>query len=242
MINIRNIAFCVIFALLFTSAGIIVRREYSAETMLNSCTFYKDNVIIDAGHGGEDGGAVGIDGTLEKDVNLSISEKIYDLLGLYGINVYMTRSDDVSLHSENAKKINKRKLSDMQNRVKQVTETPNAVLISIHQNYFPEENCRGAQVFFGKNNVQSRPLAESVLISLNKGLNDRYIRDIKKVEDRVYLLKNVNCPAILVECGFLSNAKESELLMSDSYRLKISACIASGYLQYTKDEVMEDAL
>ncbi len=242
MRNTKIIFFCIIFVLFFTSAGILIRREYSAETIGKSNFLYENTVIIDAGHGGEDGGAVGIGGILEKDINLGISEKLNDILGLYGVNSKMTRSQDISLHSDGSEKQKKRKLSDAQNRVKQISETPGAILISIHQNSFPQESCHGAQVFFGKNNILSKSLAKNVLLSLNTGLDNGNSREIKKAEDRIYLIKNVNCPAILVECGFLTNKSEAELLMTDAYRLKISACIASGYLKYANENMTEDSI
>ncbi len=228
----RLVLFSFVFFATFLAAAITVKVEYNEEAMGVSENFPGDTVIIDAGHGGEDGGAVGINGILEKEINLSISEKVNALLGFYGVNTKMTRSEDISLHTEESKRQGKRKLSDAQNRVKQITDTPNAVLISIHQNSFPSENCKGAQVFFAKNNILSKPLAECVLNSIQSGLNDENKRVVKQAEDRIYLLKNINCPAVLVECGFITNSSESKLLMTEEYRLKLAACITSGYMQY----------
>ncbi len=234
--KLRLVLFGLMFFATFSVAAITVKNEYNEEIMGISGNFSGDTVIIDAGHGGEDGGAVGIDGILEKEINLSISEKANALLGFYGVNTKMTRSEDISLHTEESKRQGKRKLSDAQNRVKQITDTPNAVLISIHQNSFPDESCKGAQVFFAKNNILSHPLAECVLDSIQNGLNDKNKRVVKQAEDRIYLLKNINCPAVLVECGFITNSKESKLLMTEKYRLKLAACIVSGYVNYKNEK------
>lgn len=192
----------------------------------------RHTIIIDAGHGGEDGGAVGISGILEKEINLGISRKLENLLMFCGVNTKMTRNEDVSLNSDITSPIQKRKAADIKERVKAVAETPNAVLISVHQNSFPQNDCKGAQVFFSKNNVDSKLLAEKVQSCLKDGINDGNHRVEKQADDSIYILKNVNCPAVLVECGFVTNARESELLMTEKYRLKLALCIAGGYLKY----------
>ncbi len=186
-------------------------------------------VIIDAGHGGEDGGAFK-SGVYEKHINLSVSKKTECLLNFFGVNTKMTRNSDISLDTDTSKSLQQRKASDIKKRVKIITEKPNRILISIHQNSFPEEKYSGAQVFYSKNNVLSKLLAADVQNSLKTGLADGNNRVEKEADRSIYILEKVNCPAILVECGFLTNKRESDLLVTDTYQTKIAMCITIGYL------------
>lgn len=189
-------------------------------------------VVIDPGHGGFDGGAVGTTGVNEKGINLEISQKLSYLLGFYGVDTRMTRNDDVSIHSGEAESIRQKKATDIRNRVKMVNETPDATLISVHLNWFSQASCRGAQVFYSKNNPDGKLLAEVTQKSLAAGLDPQNHRIAKAGEDHIYLLKNVACPAILVECGFLTNPVEEQKLVNDDYQKKIAVCVAASYIQY----------
>lgn len=195
----------------------------------------RTTVIIDPGHGGEDGGATGVTGTLEKGVNLSISQKLQMLLEFYGENTVMTRNEDESIHNE-GDSVRGRKISDIKNRVKLVKKAENPVLLSVHLNFFPQESCRGAQVFYSQHNEKSKDLAESVQEMLKLGMNDGNNRSAKKAEKSIYLLNHVDCPAALTECGFLSNYSEEALLVTQEYQTKLAACIAAGYLQFISQE------
>jgi len=192
-------------------------------------------VIIDPGHGGEDGGATGVAGTLEKGINLNISRKLRYILEFYGVNTAMTRDSDASIHDE-GNSIRKRKISDMKNRVKIVEKTDNPVLLSVHLNFFPKPDCYGAQVFYSPFDPESKILAEYVQLSFKTGTNDDNSRAVKKAEKSIYLLNHVNCPAILAECGFLSNPNEEALLITDEYQTRLAGCIAAGYLQFSVKE------
>lgn len=180
--------------------------------------------IIDAGHGGEDGGAVSCSGEKESKINLEIATRLNDLLHLLGRETLMLRTEDVSLHTE-GKTIGARKTSDLRERVRIVNETENGVLISIHQNFFAESQYSGAQMFynevdFAKDLAQS--LQEHFVSTINKGSN----RQIKRV-DGIYLMEHIDKPGVLVECGFLSNAQEEAKLRSEEYQKKICCVIAS---------------
>lgn len=187
--------------------------------------------IIDPGHGGEDGGATGVTGVLEKGVNLNISHKLEALLGFYGYNTVLTRSGDESIHNDE-KSVRKRKIADIKNRVKLVKNTDNPILLSIHLNFFSQPECKGAQVFYSANNEKSKELAESIQRILKSGINDNNNRSVKQSGKNIYLLNNVDCPAVLVECGFLSNPNEESLLATQAYQTKIAVCITSGCLEY----------
>jgi N-acetylmuramoyl-L-alanine amidase len=191
-------------------------------------------VLIDAGHGGEDGGAVGLGGILEKEINLGVSKKLELVLNLCGINTDMTRRGDEALYSENEETTRQRKVADIKKRVEWVQSTPEAILISVHQNSFPQDNCKGAQVFYSRANIKSKDFAEVVQASLKDGL-DRDNRRKAKVSDKtIYLLNNVNCPAILIECGFISNTEECTKLPEKEYQKELCFSILCGIIEYVK--------
>ena len=187
--------------------------------------------VIDAGHGGEDGGAVGTDGSRESDINLAIARRLEGLLALLGEETRMTRTEDVSIHSEGAATLREKKRSDLKNRVALVNSTQGAVLVSIHQNSLPSsKRTHGAQVFFRKEEG-SAALANAVQRALNETVNLENEKTEKAIDPSIYLMKNVTAPAILIECGFLSNENETALLKSADYQQKLAVVIISGLLQ-----------
>ena len=196
----------------------------------NSDISDKRFVLIDAGHGGEDGGAVSVTGALEKDINLSIAKKLKQLLIINGYDVVMTRSDDVSLSDENLK--NGRKLSDLKNRVDLFNYSKNNIVISIHQNNFTDSKYSGTQVFYSNNNQNSVKLAECIKNSVVTLLQKDNSRECKKADSSIYVLDNAEVPAVLVECGFLSNENEARLLENDEYQNKIAYCLFLGFQEY----------
>ena len=183
-------------------------------------------VILDPGHGGEDGGAVSPKGIRESDLNLEISLRTRDLLRFLGLPVIMTRETDVSIHSPEAVTVSEKKVSDLKNRVKLAGETPNALLVSIHQNMFSESKYSGAQVFYAST-AGSKELAELLQASLQSDLDPTNHRQAKACTS-VYLLEKITCPGVLVECGFLSNSTEEALLQTEAYQKKLAAVIAAG--------------
>lgn len=183
--------------------------------------------MIDAGHGGEDGGAVSSDGVVESDINLAISADLSVLLSFLGEQTVMTRKEDISIYSAGAETLHEKKVSDLKNRVALVNETPHAVLVSIHQNSMPNaKSVHGAQVFYREGGEE---LAKSVQGALNQTLNDKE-KAAKSIPDTIYLMKNVTCPAILVECGFLSNAEETRKLQTSEHQKSLTITIAAGIL------------
>lgn len=179
-------------------------------------------IIIDAGHGGFDPGAVGVNGTLEKDINLEIALKLQKLLEQNGCMTILTRTEDNSLGET--------KRIDMKTR-KEIRDDKNADLfISIHLNSFPEGSCSGAQTFYA-NDEESKKLAETIQKNL-KDLGNEENKRVAKLLTDVYLLKNVTSPSVIVECGFLSNSKEEEALKSEEYQSRLSWGIYFGILEY----------
>jgi len=188
-------------------------------------------VIIDPGHGGEDGGAVSESGIVESGLNLEISLRLNDLMRFVGMQTLMTRSEDISVCDDGLDTIRARKASDIRNRVKLVNETDGAVLLSIHQNSLPSSpETHGAQVFWNRMDG-AEPLANIIQDALNTVINTERAKQSKKIPDTVYLMKHVTAPAILVECGFLSNAEETTALQEASHQITLVTAIAAGYLR-----------
>ena len=191
-------------------------------------------VVVDAGHGGEDGGALSARGDRESDINLSVALRLEQLLALCGMKTELIRRTDTSVGTEGSS-ISEKKVSDLKQRVRLVQETANPILISIHQNHFSEPKYRGAQVFYAASGG-SEALANSTQRALRAALDSGNQRQCKPA-DSVYLFSKVQCPAVLVECGFLSNPEEAELLQTDVYQKKLVCAIVCGLVQFLEEEV-----
>lgn len=191
-------------------------------------------IIIDAGHGGFDGGASAADGTVEKNINLKISQKAAAMLKFNGFNVIMTRDTDTGTEDDESQTIPKRKKSDLSNRLNLMKANPDAVFVSIHLNKFTTSAANGAQVFYTKNYSEAYDLAQSVQSSITKLIQPENTRVVKQGTNSTYLLKNAAVPAIIVECGFLSNKQELEKLKSDDYQSQMAFAIVCGILDYFK--------
>lgn len=199
-----------------------------------------DTLILDAGHGGEDGGTVSITGVSESQINLAIVLKMDDILGLYGTSPTLLRSEDVSLHSSDAISTREKKVSDLKNRVAAIQGAENATLISVHQNSFPDGRYKGAQVFYAPTDG-SMELAQHIQTALKASLQPDNNREIKKIPDTIYLMNHVNCRAVLVECGFLTNAEEEAHLRNDVYQRKLAALLSASWLS-SNDGIPEPGL
>ena len=186
-------------------------------------------VIIDAGHGGEDGGASSCTGMLESQINLEISLRLNDLLHLLGYQTRMIRTTDTAIYTE-GETLSAKKVSDLKNRVTIVNQTENGLLVSIHQNTFPDGRYSGAQVFYGKDSVRKQ-LADHLQTSMIKNLNPGSKRRAKP-SDGIYLMQHIQRPGILVECGFISNVEEDAKLRSADYQQKVVCVIATEVAQF----------
>ena len=187
-------------------------------------------VVVDAGHGGEDGGAVSSGGVEESQINLELGLRVNDLLRFCGQKTVMTREDDRSIHSDGANTIREKKSSDLRNRVAIVNAAEHGVLLSIHQNSLPSSpQTHGAQAFWnGQEGAQA--LAEAVQAALNTAINSERPKEAKAMGSSVYLMKNAQAPGVLVECGFLSNEAETTRLQDDSYQRRLAAAMTAGLL------------
>ena len=186
-------------------------------------------LILDAGHGGEDGGAVSVTGVPESRVNLEIVQKLRDTLALYGVDPVVLREEDVSLHDPEASTLREKKRSDLKNRVRAVEAVEGGTLLSIHQNSYPGSQYRGAQVFYAPTGG-SRELAELLQTALREELQPDNDRQAKPIPESVYLMNHVSCPAVLVECGFLTNPEEEALLRDGGYQRQLAAVLAGAWL------------
>ncbi len=189
-------------------------------------------IIIDPGHGGIDGGTQAADGTLEKEINLQIALKAHGYLSAFGYNTVLTRDGDFSIHNPEAKTIRAKKVSDLKNRLAIINNSNNPVFVSIHQNYFAQSKYHGTQVFYSGNNADSVRLAESIRKSVCDNLQQDNKRELKQSGTEIYLLYNSTVPSVMVECGFLSNNEEAELLKNETYQTKIAYFIAMGIIDY----------
>lgn len=219
------VMFLVFIILMITSTSNI-KFSVSTDTVKTLPT-----LIIDAGHGGEDGGAVSDNGVLEKDLNLLIANDTADLLFLFGFDVTKTRNDDISL-STDEDTVRFRKVADMKKRLEIFNSSENNVVISIHQNKFTESKYYGTQIFYSPNNDKSKTLAENIKFSVKSLLQPENERECKEADSGIYLLKNTDKPAVIVECGFISNYEECQKLLTDSYQKQMSYSIVAGFLDY----------
>ena len=228
----------IFFTLLFTAAslctaaaanGFFGNRESEESSLAVSDGAPPRTVVIDPGHGGEDAGCSAGE-VLEKDLNLSVSNDLYDLFSLFGIPVKMTRRDDVLLYDmyddlEDYK--GKKKIFDLKNRVRFAREE-DGIYLGIHMNKFPESSVRGVQVYYSPNDEGSEKLADAIRGGVSDGLGAVNAREIKKAGSSIFVLKELTSPAVLVECGFLSNPEDLALLSDAEYRKKLAVCIFSS--------------
>ncbi len=225
-INKLVVAIVLIFAVILCGVSIFIARKNN-ESMFVWGIQSGIPIVIDAGHGGEDSGAIAEDGTMEKTLNLDIALRLRDLLELAGYQVYMTRTEDISLCKDAFIK-----KEDMRNRINLSMEHPQAIFVSIHLNKFSMEQYNGAQVFYSDNHDDSSLLAQSIQETIRNNLQPNNTRQIKLGNDNSILLQSIDQPAVIVEGGFLSNREELALLKSEQYRSKLSYCIFMGIMTY----------
>ncbi|MCI9553533.1 MAG: N-acetylmuramoyl-L-alanine amidase, partial [Acutalibacter sp.] len=202
----------------------------------------KGTIVVDAGHGGEDGGAVAVNGVLEKDINLAIALELEKDLKQNNFEVIMVRNSDVSVGDSSLGTVSERKRSDTRARLRLVEETGECILISIHQNHFSEEKYSGAQVFYSANREESASLAESIRQNIVGSLQPDNKRENKQAGSNIYLMNNCQVPAVLVECGFLSNYAETEKLCTESYQKDMAAAIYNGLIDYLQENMNESSM
>ena len=221
----KALTLCLVSVLVFS---LVLSFGYASIPTVADVVKCKNTVIVDAGHGGEDGGTQSSAGVLEKDINLAVSLKLGALLRLMGYSVIYTRTQDKLVYGADAVTQRQKKVSDIQYRLKLTQTYPDALFLSIHQNYFTQSKYTGAQVFYSKNNPQSEKLADSIQESIRSLLQPENDRQIKPTGKDIYLLYHAALPAVMVECGFMSNPGEALLLSDELYQKKICLAVTAG--------------
>ncbi len=196
-------------------------------------------IVIDPGHGGPDGGAVGKDDTQEKDISLEVSKKVQKYLQQVGAIVYLTRETDKDLASPDVKGLSKRKSEDIRNRLAFINKKEADFFITLHLNALPSSKWRGAQTFYNPLKDENKHLAEMIQAELIRNLENTNRAAL--AINNVYLLKHAEVPGALVEIGFLSNAEEREMLKDSDYQQKVSASIYKGILRYITEEIKDES-
>ena len=226
----KILALAVAAALALTGVRGALRADRPVTPAFAQVRMPKEQLILDAGHGGEDGGAVSLTGVPESNINLAVVLRLDQLLGFYGVAPVLIRDSDISIYDPGCETLRQKKVSDLHNRVSIIEGTENAVVISVHQNTFTNSAYHGAQVFF-REGENSKALAKLMQDALREGIDPGNKRTPTKIPDSVYLMKHITCPAVLVECGFLSNPAEEEKLRGGSYQTQLALCIASAWLR-----------
>ena len=224
-----GVLLCIVGFFTILSAVSVFLQKPAQEASAN--TAGARTLIIDPGHGGEDGGAVAPDGTQEADVNLSISLRLNALARLCGVPTVLTRSSANIDYPTDAGTIAARKTADQRKRVEVINQMSDGVLISIHQNWYPAASPHGAQVLYSKT-AESQEFGSMLHEQLLRALDIENRRVAAPISDDIFLMRNVHCPAVLVECGFLSNPQELIQLKDPNYEMKLSMVMLSAYLQY----------
>lgn len=222
----KSILLMIFILVLFLSFIPVIMGEYRSN--IGGESEQQLTIILDAGHGGKDGGASSASGIVEKDIVLAVTKKVEDYLKLQGFNVVLTRDGDYDLAATDAKK---RKQQDLNKRVQIMNENSNAIAISIHANAIANSKWTGAQTFYDPKKVENKKLATAIMTSMKSNLEGTTTREPKSISS-LFILKNSNVPSTLVEIGFLSNPSEAELLNTESYQDQVAYSIYEGILYY----------
>ncbi len=233
MANMQGRALKILMAVILLTSMFFVAREGAAYVdSARVATEKLPCVVIDAGHGGRDPGKIGINGSLEKDINLAIAQKLKIFLEAEDIRVVMTRETDDGLYDETA---SNKKVQDMKERLAVIEKEKPILVVSIHQNSYPEEYVHGAQVFYYTTSTVGKNLAEIIQTRLVRSM-DPENRRVAKGNDSYYLLKKTVVPIVIIECGFLSNSQEAEKLSTALYQEKMAWSAHMGIMQYINSQ------
>ncbi len=219
-------------ALLFLVLLLLLFGDRLAQTASATLTQQLPLIILDAGHGGEDGGAVAADGTKEKDLNLALTLKLRDLLETLGLRTVLSRTEDRLHYPADASSMRSKKAADLRYRLELTQKNPDSVLLSVHMNQFSVSRYDGAQVFYSGNHPYSALLAQDIQDAIVRQTQPDNTRQIKQSGKEIFLLNQTQVPAVMVECGFLSNPQELEKLKNDSYQQQLASAIAEGLLNF----------
>lgn len=226
--------FFIMISTFFTFFGILIPKNEGGVQFVDEPSG-DPVIVIDAGHGGEDGGASTYGEVTEKELNLFIASDLCDMLRFCGVEVVMTRTEDILLYDKDSDYHGKKKSQDLAKRLKIANSTENAILVSIHMNAFPEAKYKGLQVYFSPNTESSYILANSIQNTVRIHLSPDNDRRVKKADSRIYLLDRFEGTGVLIECGFMSNPEEYESLCSEEYRKQLSVIIAESIIEFIQE-------
>ncbi len=214
-------------AALGIAAGIWIQSHESFTTLAGADI----KIVVDAGHGEPDGGAVGVSGVVEKDVNFAIAQKLAEVLEGRGAAVVMTRTGDSAIYDDGANTIREMKVSDMKNRRDIIKKSKADLFLSIHMNSFSDKNVNGLHIFYDKEHPDIEELAKNIQNGIG-AVTGAKVHTVKTADGKLFLMKNPPVPSILVECGFLSNPEEEKKLTDETYQSKIAWAIADEVVKY----------
>lgn len=225
--------FCFLLIVAVTAFCFTIDKDYGIKTANAVAKSEKPIIILDAGHGGFDGGAVSGD-IVEKEINLQFALSLEPMLKACGYKVIMTRTTDTGTEDDGLTTIHQKKVSDIKNRLNLIENTEIECFISLHQNMFSQSKYSGTQVFYGPNNEQSVVYGECVQETVKTLLQNKNTRQIKQTGKNIYLMYHTTKPSVLIECGFMSNAEELDNLLDENYQKKLNFCILNGILKGRK--------
>ena len=230
----RKFTAAVALAAVCIFTGTILYAKSRLENAVLTSTELSDQkmIVLDAGHGGMDGGCSSADGKTEKGINLNILLSVRDMARLFGYNVEATRIKDISIHDKGVEGLRNQKISDMENRLALFNKYPDCVCVSIHQNTFTDPKYSGAQMFYSKDNAEGEKLAGVMQKQFVSLLQPDNTRETKPVGDELYLLNNTKNPAVMIECGFLSNPEEAQKLENEDYQRQVAFTVLTGISEY----------
>ena len=231
------ILFCILFSVIMIGWVILGAYLHShiSDDVMGEASTPALSVVLDPGHGGEDCGAIGVNSIYEKDINLSIAKKTSLILSASGRQTVMTRSEDILLYDKASDYRGKKKIQDLAERRRIGDSTTNCIFASIHMNAFPQKKYQGLQVWYSPNHPDSYTLANLIQEESRKLLLPDNHRRVKQSDQSIYLLHHLQCPAVLIECGFLSNPEECERLSTEEYQKQLSLSIAVSLLRYCEN-------
>lgn len=226
-----NYLICLFFVILLFLICINIKKDGEKTVETVSLPVSGKTIVIDAGHGKPDEGAQAENGVTEAETNLKIALKLQNLLEQSGCTVFLTRSDENAIYDIDKKTLKQKKISDIKNRVKIGNESSADIFVSVHLNKIPEQQYSGWQTFYNEKSEQGKVLATFIQENLNKSIQKENTRVASKI-DNVYIIKNVEIPTAIVECGFLSNPEEQQNLLNDNYQNKLAWGIYNGIIDY----------
>ncbi len=238
--NMRKIETVLCLTLLFGFAGLCLFGRSASQAIMTAgkakASAEKPVITIDAGHGGADGGCVSVNGAVEKNINLNILLTLRDTMTVMGYDVNCTRESDVSIYDKGVEGLKNQKLSDMKNRLAIFGKYSDGISVSIHQNQFTDSKYSGAQMFYSEKNPEGEQLAKIMQERFRSVLQPENEREAKAVGDDLYLLDNTINPAVMIECGFLSNPDEAAKLESEEYQKQVAFTIMTGIKEYERSK------